>query len=103
MADYANKVRAIKALAQIWISDAERTGTLCNDGFHLRSELDRAEGNFFKFSHPDNHSLDYPYFVRFVQLNVIDKIDNSKYPWDKSRDLALIMEGKSLAELMMYV
>ena len=102
MADYANKVHAIKALAQIWIGDAERTGTDV-DVFHLRSELDRAETNFFKFSHPSNHSLDYPYFVRFVQLNVINKIDNSKYPWDKSRDLALIMEGKSLTELMMYV
>ena len=94
MADYANRVRAIKALAQIWIGDAERMGTDV-DGFHLRSELDRAEGNFFKFSHPDNHNIDYPYFVRFVQLNVINEID-------KSRDLASIMEGKSLSELMVY-
>ena len=94
MADYANRVRAIKALAQIWIGDAERMGTEI-DAFHMRSELDRVIENFFKFSHPNNHSLDYPYFVRFVQLEIIDKID-------KSRDLSSIMEGKSLSELMVY-
>ena len=104
--DWAAKVAKIVMTTREWISQSDLDEEVKDD---LRTKLDRAVSNFRNHSHRDNHDMNYPYLLRFVQLEIVDVIEGispdpkTHRPGLRTKDnkvIALTVEGKTLREVM---